>query len=524
MVVATAAIATPQSLAQGDSYINSWAGVRGVNYVPSFSANPVQTWTDYNETTVERELGFAQGIGLNAVRVFLHMFVWYANEAAFLTRYDHLVAACSARGIKPLVVLFDDDFFDVKGVNTTADIKPWLATAEYKTSKWMANPGMFILKGDAANGWALANAYLLDILGGSRAHDSRILGYDVMNEPSRTGLWAGGLPAFISHAFERIGNLTSVPYTIDQYGQIPKDTENVEPGLSWHNYWHYGHWQSCQAQAGTICHQQQAAGQKIYADGEMRNKPVLVSEMGQFDCYCPAGQGWQNAKVGFIMWELMLEHDQFSSFQGLVYKNGTFRSATERDCLKELATTASQPKPCPPPSPPVPPAPPSPLPLFCQVSNCTFHRDRDLSFFSWTPSNNPTGHCWKPWLGGAGTAGSLHYCDLKGSIAKFTIPPSTKAATLVFKKGPDCGEFRITTSQSTTNTTAATTAASQVVSVEVIDSFANVVDWGATVSIELGTMAKRVTWPTQVTVEVLGKKRAASSHDWVQLVGVAVFH
>ena len=41
------------------AYSNVWAGIRGVNYVPSFSANPVQTWMDYNPSVVERELGFA---------------------------------------------------------------------------------------------------------------------------------------------------------------------------------------------------------------------------------------------------------------------------------------------------------------------------------------------------------------------------------------------------------------------------------------------------------------------------------
>ena len=59
---------------------------------------------------------------------------------------------------------------------------------------------------------------------------------------------------------------------------------------------------------------------------------------------------------------------------------------------------------------------------------------------------------------------------------------------------------------------------------DVFDSCTTAVDWGATAPIDLGVMAKRVTWPTRITMEVLGKKNAASSHDWVQLVGVAVFH
>ena len=35
-------------------YTNAWADVRGVNYVPSYSRNDVQTWMDYDEATIER--------------------------------------------------------------------------------------------------------------------------------------------------------------------------------------------------------------------------------------------------------------------------------------------------------------------------------------------------------------------------------------------------------------------------------------------------------------------------------------
>ena len=94
------------------SYTNLWADVRGVNYVPSFSRNPIQTFVDYDRATIERELSFAQRLNLNAVRIFLHLFAWAADRDQFLANYDHLVAACAARGIKPLMVLFDDDFFD----------------------------------------------------------------------------------------------------------------------------------------------------------------------------------------------------------------------------------------------------------------------------------------------------------------------------------------------------------------------------------------------------------------------------
>ena len=489
-------------------YRNAWGDVRGVNYVPSYSRNDIQTWMDYDAATVERELGYARDVGLNAVRVFLSVFPWVADRGAFLARYDHLVAACAARGIRPLVVLFDDDFFDVPGVARASEIARWLATKAYRNEKWMANPGgpsipcasdvicdggamiapsapppgrilvdrafsfffliklipyqkrrpptavgypptavgypptavgypptavgypptavghtqpssvtlprplqppskrrwlpfrcrpivclntqlatgrlqvcffqfedrpglppdgtscasppagMCILAEDQANGWALADRFVADVAGGPRANDRRLLGYDVMNEPGRPAPFPGGLPAFIDHVAAVLGAATDAPFTVDRYRRAPADAEDMERGLSWHDYWRYGQWRSCAARAAGVCHDRAAAGAAYLADGAARGKPALVSEMGQFDCYCPAARGWQAAGVGFIAWELMLEHDQFSGFQGLVYKNGTFRSEAERRCIADLATRT--PRSCP-PRPPLPPSPPPSL-------------------------------------------------------------------------------------------------------------------------------------------------------------------
>ena len=149
--------------------------------MPSFSRNPVQTWRDYDGATVLRELGFARALGLNAVRVFLHLYPWFENRILFLANYDHFLAGCAAVEIRPLVVLFDDDFIDAPGVTSAAQIDPWLATGAYKTSDWLANPGMPLVVAGATDGWPLETAFVLDVLGGSRANDSRILGYDIMN-------------------------------------------------------------------------------------------------------------------------------------------------------------------------------------------------------------------------------------------------------------------------------------------------------------------------------------------------------
>lgn len=210
------------------AYANSWASVRGVNYVPSFSRNPVQTFADYDAATVERELSWARELDLNAVRVFLHMYVWAHDRNNFLAAYDHLIGACAARGIRPLVVLFDDDFFDVD-VSSAVEAAAWVESRAYRHSNWMANPGMPMLGADFTAGFALAGAFIDDVVGGTRAADARLLGYDIMNEPSRTAPFDGGLAAFIRWALNRTVTLArGVMTTVDAYSAVPPDLTRLE--------------------------------------------------------------------------------------------------------------------------------------------------------------------------------------------------------------------------------------------------------------------------------------------------------
>jgi hypothetical protein len=75
-----------------------------------------------------------------------YRFPWHENRTNFLANFDHFVSGCASAGIRPLVVLFDDDFIDAPGVTSVAQIDPWLATGAYKTSEWLANPGMPLVR------------------------------------------------------------------------------------------------------------------------------------------------------------------------------------------------------------------------------------------------------------------------------------------------------------------------------------------------------------------------------------------
>jgi hypothetical protein len=274
----------------------------------------------------------------------------------------------------------------------------WVATRNYRTSKWMANPGMPLLNA----GWPLVSQYINDIVG-TKA-DRRVLGFDIMNEPSRAGQavkqcsptpptshvlvarvhrlapsgsapprtasvppdpskshqippatsslfsapFAGGLVAFVEFAVNYTARYSEdAVTTVDAYSAVPPNLNLIEGALSYHSYYHYSHWHDCMANASDVRSMQGAAAAAQYVTAVQvsqrreRDLPVIVTEFGQSECYCPAAEAIQAAGVGWILWELLLSHDQFGKFQGLLYANGTARSEEEVACLRRLANVSS---------------------------------------------------------------------------------------------------------------------------------------------------------------------------------------
>lgn len=61
-----------ETQAQQWSAENGW--LRGSNFNPSTAINQLETWQaeSFDTITINRELGWAEGIGMNVMRVYLH--------------------------------------------------------------------------------------------------------------------------------------------------------------------------------------------------------------------------------------------------------------------------------------------------------------------------------------------------------------------------------------------------------------------------------------------------------------------
>src|SRR5260221_13098682 len=57
----------------------------GANYIPANAINQLEMWQaeTFDPATIDKELGWAESIGFNTLRVFLHSVAWKTDAAGF---------------------------------------------------------------------------------------------------------------------------------------------------------------------------------------------------------------------------------------------------------------------------------------------------------------------------------------------------------------------------------------------------------------------------------------------------------
>src|SRR5215475_1103845 len=62
----------------------------GANYLPANAINELEMWQaeSFDPKRIDVELGWAQSIGMNTMRVFLHDLVWQQDPAGYRKRID----------------------------------------------------------------------------------------------------------------------------------------------------------------------------------------------------------------------------------------------------------------------------------------------------------------------------------------------------------------------------------------------------------------------------------------------------
>jgi hypothetical protein len=149
----------------------------GSNYIPANAINELEMWQadTFDPKRIDLELGWAEAIGLNTMRVFLHDLPWQQDAAGFQKRIDTFLQIAAKHHIKPLFVLFDSCWDPEPHLGKQHAPKPGV-----HNSGWVQSPGAKALQDPSQ--YPRLEAYVKGIVG-AFAKDDRILGWDVWNEP-----------------------------------------------------------------------------------------------------------------------------------------------------------------------------------------------------------------------------------------------------------------------------------------------------------------------------------------------------
>ena len=162
---------------------NAWYArhkwINGANFIPSTAINQLEMWQadTFDPVTIDRELGYAEGIGFNTMRVFLHSVAWHEDPEGFKQRLNQYLTIANKHHIQTIFVFFDDCWNPNAKPGKQPEPKPGV-----HNSGWMQDPGRQLTT-DAD--FAGLKAYVDDILTTFK-HDNRILLWDLYNEPGNS--------------------------------------------------------------------------------------------------------------------------------------------------------------------------------------------------------------------------------------------------------------------------------------------------------------------------------------------------
>jgi len=149
----------------------------GSNYIPADAINELEMWQadTFDAKRIDLELGWAEAIGLNTMRVFLHDLPWQQDAAGFTKRIDIFLQIAAKHHIKPLFVLFDSCWDPEPRLGKQHAPRPGV-----HNSGWVQSPGARALQDPAQ--YPRLEAYVKGVVG-RFANDERVLGWDIWNEP-----------------------------------------------------------------------------------------------------------------------------------------------------------------------------------------------------------------------------------------------------------------------------------------------------------------------------------------------------
>lgn len=162
---------------QANAWYRRTGWLVGCNFSPSTAINQLEMWQadTFDPETIDRELQWAEDLGFNSVRVFLHNLLWEQDSRGFLRRMDRFLDLAEKHRIGVMFVLFDSVW----------DPHPHLGrqrapTPHLHNSGWVQSPGAEVLRDPKR--FEKLKGYVQGVIR-RFARDRRVHAWDLWNEP-----------------------------------------------------------------------------------------------------------------------------------------------------------------------------------------------------------------------------------------------------------------------------------------------------------------------------------------------------
>lgn len=181
------------------------ASVTGAIYIPSNAYNAPQMWKNFDPAEVDRDLGYAQVIKLNALRVWASYEYWQMAPAKFQANFERFLGIAQKHRMRVLISLFEQDGEQPTSANMWA--------TDPVNGLDIQSPGNAITRGPEA-GWEAPRGFIKWFMGRYK-NDARLLAIEVMNEPAVGGRGQGNAVPFAKSMLQTAKSLQgSVPLSI----------------------------------------------------------------------------------------------------------------------------------------------------------------------------------------------------------------------------------------------------------------------------------------------------------------------
>ena len=224
--LSTSAIAD-QTARWTEQKANAWYAQQpwliGSNYIPKSAINQLEMWqaATFDPIEIDKELSWAESIGMDTMRVFLHDLLWQQDPAGFQTRIDQFLTIASRHHIRPMLVLFDSCWDPLPHLGPQHPPTPGI-----HNSGWVQSPGASALADPSQ--YPRLKSYVQGVVG-AFAKDERILAWDVWNEPGSDN--AGSYPKEELNEKEKIARVGTLLPQVFEWAREVKPLQPLTSGV-----------------------------------------------------------------------------------------------------------------------------------------------------------------------------------------------------------------------------------------------------------------------------------------------------